>query len=280
VGEPWSTEIPTAARLLRAGRAVAMTGAGVSTASGLPDFRSPGGLWAGVDPMKVASRTAFERTPEAFYAFYRKRLDTLGRAAPNPAHVALAALERAGRLYGVITQNVDGLHQAAGSLRVIELHGNLREALCTGCGVVRPIAAIRDALLAGTLPRCAICGAILKPNVVLFEDLLPQQAWAVATLMARASRVMLVAGSSLQVTPAAWLPQETLDAGGQLIIVNQEPTPYDRRAAVALHGPAEQILPAIAAAAGTEVEEGSGSSQNVEPPGRPGDPGPMCFDPC
>ncbi len=251
MSEDWTAEIEAAAALLRAARrAVAMTGAGVSTASGLPDFRSPGGLWAGVDPMKVASRSAFERGPEAFYAFYRERLDTLGLAAPNPAHVALAALEHAGRLHGVITQNVDGLHQAAGTERVVELHGNLREALCVGCGAIRPIQVIRKALEAGGLPRCATCGAMLKPNVVLFEDLLPERAWAAATLAARASEVMLVAGSSLQVTPAAWLPQETLDAGGRLIIVNQEPTSYDRRAAIVLHGPAEGILPAIAAAVG------------------------------
>jgi len=266
------TDILAAAKLLGGGRAVAMTGAGVSTASGLPDFRSSGGFWAGVDPMKVASRTAFERTPEAFYAFYRRRIDTLDRAAPNPAHVALAALERAGLLDGVITQNVDGLHQAAGSAHVIELHGNLREALCVGCGTVRPIAAIRDALASGTLPRCDSCGALLKPHIVLFEEMLPQGAWAAATSLARASRVMLVAGSSLQVTPASWLPQDTLDAGGQVIVVNQEPTPYDRRAAVTLRGPAEQILPAIAAAAAaaataaaaTRVEEGTGSPQNID----------------
>lgn len=263
------TDILAAAQLLGGGRAVAMTGAGVSTASGLPDFRSSGGFWAGVDPMKVASRTAFERTPEAFYAFYRRRIDTLDRAAPNPAHVALAALERAGLLDGVITQNVDGLHQAAGSAHVIELHGNLREALCVGCGTVRPIAAIRDALASGTLPRCDGCGALLKPYIVLFEELLPQGAWAAATSLARASRVMLVAGSSLQVTPASWLPQDTLDAGGQVIVVNQEPTPYDRRAAVTLRGPSEQILPPIAAAAATaavatRVEEGTGSPQNID----------------
>jgi NAD-dependent deacetylase len=239
-----------------------MTGAGVSTASGLPDFRSPGGLWAGADPMRVASRTALERTPEAFFAFYRRRLDLLALAAPNPAHLALAALERAGGLSGVITQNVDGLHQAAGSSRVIELHGNLREAVCTGCAAMYPIAVLREAVQAGRLPRCAACAAMLKPNVVLFGDLLPERAWASAARLAGASRVMLVVGSSLQVTPAAWLPRETLGAGGRLIIVNQEPTPYDGRAEVALRGPAELILPAIAAAV---VEEARGSPQNVSP---------------
>ncbi len=260
----WSAELDAAAALLvAAGHAVAMTGAGVSTASGLPDFRSPGGLWAGVDPMAVASRSAFEQRPEEFYAFYRKRIDVLGLATPNPAHFALAALEKAGRMHGVITQNVDGLHQVAGAQQVIELHGNLREALCVGCLTVRPIEIIREALEAGDLPRCRTCGAMLKPNVVLFEDLLPERAWTAATLAARASDVMLVAGSSLQVTPAGWLPQETLDRGGRLVIVNQEATPYDRRAAVVLHGPAERILPALAAAVGARVEEGVSRSQNA-----------------
>ncbi|MGQ0551035.1 MAG: SIR2 family NAD-dependent protein deacylase [Armatimonadota bacterium] len=239
--------IAAAAGLLRAARrAVAFTGAGVSTASGLSDFRSPTGVWANVDPMKVASRSAFERRPEEFYAFYRTRLEVLAQAAPNPAHHALAAMERAGRLSAVITQNVDGLHQAAGSTAVIEVHGNLREAVCTACGEVRPIGVIRAALDAGTLPRCPDCAGILKPNVVLFEDVLPMRAWLAAEQAARAGDVMLIVGSSLQVYPAASLPEETLDAGGRLIIVNREPTPFDSRAAVAIHGEAAEILPQIA----------------------------------
>ncbi|MGH2375256.1 MAG: SIR2 family NAD-dependent protein deacylase [bacterium] len=239
--------IAAAAGLLRAARrAVAFTGAGVSTASGLSDFRSPTGVWAHVDPMKVASRSAFERQPEEFYAFYRTRLEVLAQAAPNPAHDALAALERARRLAAVITQNVDGLHQAAGSSTVIEVHGNLREAVCTACGVVRPIGVIRAALDAEMLPRCADCTGVLKPNVVLFEDLLPMRAWLAAEEAARRSDVMLIVGSSLQVYPAASLPEDTLDAGGRLIIVNREPTPFDDRAAVTLHGEAAEILPAIA----------------------------------
>jgi len=241
--------ITAAADLLRgARRATAFTGAGVSTASGLSDFRSPGGVWAKVDPMTVASRSAFERRPEEFYGFYRTRLDLLARAAPNPAHRALAAMERAGRLQTVITQNVDGLHQAAGSTVVIEVHGNLREAVCTGCGMIRPIAAIRQALEDGRLPHCPDCAAILKPNVVLFDDLLPVRAWLAAEQAAATSDVMLIVGSSLQVYPAASLPEETLAAGGSLIIVNRERTPFDPRAAVTLHGEAAEILPAIAAA--------------------------------
>ena len=243
--------IAAAAEILReARRAVALTGAGVSTASGLPDFRSPGGLWDGVDPMEVASRSALERRPQAFYAFYRQRLDRLAHAAPNPAHHALAALHHAGRLGAVITQNVDGLHQAAGSPAVIEVHGNLREAVCIGCGLVGTIDAVHEALDVGALPRCADCGALLKPNVVLFEDLLPQEAWRQAMEAARSADVMLIAGSSLQVVPAAYLPEETLEAGGRLIIVNREPTPFDARAAVVVAGEVEHMLPAIASALG------------------------------
>ncbi len=241
--------VAAAAALLRsARRAVALTGAGISTESGLPDFRSAGGLWEGMDPMAVASRSALERTPEVFYAFYRRRLERLGGATPNPAHVALAALKPAGRLGTVITQNVDGLHQAAGSFDVIELHGNLREAVCIGCGMVSPISLLLVALDAGRLPRCEDCGRLLKPNVVLFEDLLPERAWRAALLAVRASDVMLVVGSSLQVTPAASLPQETLDRGGRLIIVNRESTAYDDQAAVTIHGEAGRVLPAIVAA--------------------------------
>ncbi|MDR7483376.1 MAG: NAD-dependent protein deacylase [Armatimonadota bacterium] len=238
------------ARLRKARAAVAFTGAGISTASGLPDFRSPQGLWATVDPATVASRSAFERDPRRFYQFYRERLDRLRHAAPNAAHHAIAALERAGRLRGVITQNVDGLHQAAGSRRVIELHGNLREAVCPRCEELWPIAVVVEALAQDRVPLCQRCGAVLKPNVVLFEDLLPARAWQAAAALARAADVMLVVGSSLQVTPAAYLPQDTLDAGGVLVIVNREPTPYDDRAAVVLRADAALVLPAIAAALG------------------------------
>jgi NAD-dependent deacetylase len=256
--------VASAAALLRStGRAVALTGAGISTESGLPDFRSPGGLWANVDPMAIASRSALERRPEAFYEFYRSRLSQLGQAQPNAGHVALAALERAGRLHAVITQNVDGLHQAAGSRQVIELHGNLREAACTGCGAIGSISLIVEALEAGALPRCGRCDGVLKPNVVLFEDLMPEGPWERAVLAARACDVMLVVGSSLQVTPAAYLPQEALDHGGRLIIINREATPYDRFATVTIEGDAGQVLPRMVAAVCAGVrEEGSSQAPN------------------
>lgn len=243
--------VAVAAALLRSARcAVALTGAGISTESGLPDFRSHDGLWANVDPMEIASRAALKHRPEAFYEFYRHRLSKLGQAQPNAGHRALAALERAGRLQTVITQNVDGLHQAAGSSQVIELHGNLREAACIGCGAVGPIDRLLGALESGVLPRCQRCGALLKPNVVLFEDLMPEGPWQRAVLAARACQVMLVVGSSLQVTPAAWLPQEALDRGGRLVIVNREATAYDARAAVTLQGEAGPLLSLLAAELG------------------------------
>jgi NAD-dependent deacetylase len=198
----------------------------------------------------IASRSALERRPEAFYEFYRQRLARLAGALPNAAHHALAGLERAGRLRTIITQNVDGLHQAAGSADVIELHGNLRESACIRCGTTGSIALLTGPLEDGRLPRCDRCGGLLKPNVVLFEDLMPEAAWRRATQAARACDLMLVVGSSLQVTPAAYLPQETVDRGGRLVIVNREPTPYDGRAAVVVHGDAGRVLPAVVAALG------------------------------
>jgi NAD-dependent deacetylase len=232
--------------VLRGGRhVVAFTGAGASTESGLPDFRSPGGVWASIDPSKVASRSAAQRWPKQFYEFYRARLEMLAQAAPNPAHLALARLERAGRLRSVITQNVDGLHQRAGSRHVIELHGNLREAACLRCRRVFPIARIREALDADTLPQCDACGGMLKPNVVLFEEALPEPAWEAALAAARRCDVMVVIGSSLLVTPAAYVPSEAVEHGARLIIVNREPTPYDDAAVVLLRGDAGRFVPAL-----------------------------------
>ena len=237
-----------AAALFRGARcAVALTGAGLSTESGLPDFRSPGGLWAGVDPMRVASLTAFRDRPEDFYAFYRKRLSLLRHAVPNPAHLALARLERIGRLQAVITQNVDGLHHAAGSQRVLEVHGTLRRAACPDCGRRTDIAVLDEALADGRVPRCETCGGAMKPDVVLFEELLPLDVFAEAEALCRRADLLLVVGSSLQVTPVAYLPQTVLDSGGRLIIVNHESTPFDPDAAVLIRSSAGMALPDLVA---------------------------------
>lgn len=248
--------VEVAARILtRARTGVALTGAGMSTESGLPDFRSPGGLWANYDPLEVATLSAFQRAPKKFYDFYRARLLLLAGAEPNPGHYALAQLEARGVLAAVITQNVDGLHHAAGSRRVIELHGNLREAACIRCGWVGPISVIREALNLGTLPECERCGGRLKPNVVLFEELLPETAYLAAEEACRRADALLVVGSSLQVTPAAWLPEVAHRHGAAVIILNDEPTAMDHLASVLLRGRVGEVLPTLARAVEAKMQE-------------------------
>jgi NAD-dependent deacetylase len=208
----------------------------VSTESGIPDFRSAGGIWAQFDPYEVASIDGFQRDPERVWEFYGLRLGVLRDAQPNPAHLALARLEAEGLLAAVITQNVDGLHRAAGSREVIEVHGTIATASCPRCG------RRDDPRQLLPLPRCADCGAVLKPDVVMFGELLDPDVIDRATQLAREAKLLLVVGSSLQVWPVAGLPEETLAAGGALAIVNREPTPYDDRAAFVAHGSAGEIL--------------------------------------
>jgi NAD-dependent deacetylase len=242
-------EVERAAALLRGGRMnVALTGAGVSTESGLPDFRSKDGLWAGTDPARVASLSAFRRDPGAFYEFYTNRLEALARAAPNPAHRAIARLEALDAVHLVVTQNVDGLHQQAGSRRVAEVHGNLREARCAGCGAIEPIETMATLLRAGAPPRCRGCGGWLRPNVVLFEELLPAPAYEQAEAACRECGVLLVVGSSLEVYPVAGLPALAVECGARLIIVNREATPCDGLADLVLRGEAGTVIPQIAGA--------------------------------
>jgi NAD-dependent deacetylase len=228
------------AELIRANQpCVVLTGAGVSTESGIPDFRSPDGIWAQYDPYEVASIEAFHRHPERVWEFYERRLDVLADAAPNPAHVALAELESRGLVQAVITQNVDRLHAAAGSREVIEVHGSIATAVCLGCG--RPEERVRELL---PLPRCADCDAVLKPGVVMFGELLPSEAIDRATALAQNAELLLVVGTSLEVWPVAALPDETLAHGGRLAIVNRDPTPYDARADLVIHDSAGEVLAA------------------------------------
>lgn len=255
-------EVRLAAGLLQRSRWTAvLTGAGVSTESGLPDFRSPGGLWTGVDPARVASLSAFERDPDAFYSFYRTRLGMLGTAAPNAAHKAIAHLEALGLVQVVITQNIDGLHQLSGSHEVVEVHGNLREARCSGCGEITPISEMAVQLERGARPRCARCGALLRPNVVLFEEMLPLDAYARAEEACRRCAVLVVVGSSLEVYPVAGLPQLAQSRGAHLVIVNREPTGYDDGASVVLRGAAGKILPEIVAAVEAELTKSAGAPE-------------------
>jgi NAD-dependent deacetylase len=224
---------------------VVLTGAGVSTESGIPDFRSPTGIWAEYDPMEYASIWAFEANPEKVWEFYGRRLGVLVDAEPNSAHLALAELERRGLVAAVVTQNIDRLHERAGSADVVEVHGSIRTASCRTCGLRVPMEELVPRLPA---PGCEACGSVLKPDVVMFGELMPERETERAFELARGAALLLVVGSSLEVYPVAALPEETLAAGGALAIVNRGPTPYDGDAAVRVDGPAGEVLPAVVAA--------------------------------
>jgi NAD-dependent deacetylase len=241
------------AELIReAGSVVALTGAGISVPSGIPDFRSPGtGLWTGVDPMEVAHINVFRSDPERFWHFYGNRFQTLESKEPNGAHRALAGLERAGLVSAVITQNIDRLHAKAGSHDLVEVHGSIEHSSCLRCRASYPLPEVRSRQAADEagVPRCD-CGAPLKPGVVLFGEYLPVAALTRAEHLAAAADLMLCIGSSLEVYPVAQLPQTTLDAGGQIAIITQGPTPYDGSAAARCGGDVEAEMEAIAQALG------------------------------
>jgi NAD-dependent deacetylase len=239
------------AELIRsAGSVVALTGAGISVPSGIPDFRSPGtGLWENVDPMEVAHIEVFRREPERFWHFYGDRFTKLRDKRPNGAHRALAELERRGALDAVITQNIDGLHEAAGTRELIEVHGSISHASCLECLRQYPLAETRERLADDPVgvPRCD-CGQPLKPDVVLFGEFLPMDAMASAEALCERADLLLCVGSSLEVYPVAGLPSVTLRAGGRVAIVTQGPTQYDGRAAVRLGGDVVGELEAVVAA--------------------------------
>jgi NAD-dependent deacetylase len=231
-------------------RVVALTGAGISVPSGIPDFRSPGtGLWANVNPMEVAHISVFRREPERFWGFYGARFAALRDKLPNGAHHALVELERAGRLEAVVTQNIDGLHRAAGTRDLIEVHGSIATASCLACGARYELAPVRERLAdaADGVPRCD-CGRPLKPDVVLFGELLPEAALERAFALAGSADLLLCVGSSLEVHPVAQLPGITLAAGGAVALVTQGPTPYDADAMVKLTGDVVAELDAVLAA--------------------------------
>jgi NAD-dependent protein deacetylase/lipoamidase len=224
---------------------VVLTGAGISTESGIPDFRSPTGIWAQYDPMEYATIDAFRRDPVKVWEFYALRFEVLTRAEPNPGHLALAQLERSGFVQAVVTQNIDGLHARAGSRDVIEVHGSIRTASCPACGervaLEEVVAALRDE----PAPPCPRCSAILKPDVVMFGELLPAGAMERATELARQAGLLLVVGSTLEVYPVAGLPEETVSAGGGLAIVNRGATPFDALADVRIDAAAGETLDAV-----------------------------------
>ncbi len=242
--------IRDAADILRRSRhTVALTGAGISTPSGIPDFRSPrSGLWENVDVYEVASIEGFRRRPESYYQWLRPLARLIREARPNPAHFALANMENRGRLRAVITQNIDGLHQAAGSRDVLELHGSHRELVCMDCGHVALSAGYLDRFLeTGEVPRCD-CGGVLKTGTVLFGESLPAEAMRRANEEARHCEAMIVAGTSLEVAPACDLPAVAAAHDAALIIVNRQPTDMDHRASAVFHDDVAAILPALAAA--------------------------------
>jgi NAD-dependent deacetylase len=228
------------AELVRDARSVvALTGAGISVPSGIPDFRSPGtGLWERVNPIEVAHIDAFRGDPVRFWSFYGDRFATLGGKQPNDAHRALVTLERAGKLDAVITQNVDMLHRRAGTRELVEVHGSIATCSCLGCPGAVPIeeARARMASAPDGVPRCEPCGAPLKPDVVLFGELLDEAALARARNLCEGAEVLLCIGSSLEVQPVASLPLLTREAGGRIAILTQGPTPLDELATVRCDG--------------------------------------------
>lgn len=245
-----SPAVARAIALLREAKyAVALTGAGISTPSGIPDFRSPeSGVWEHVDSMEVASIYTFRHNPRAFFDWIRPLSHKILRAQPNPAHFALAELEAHGRLQAVITQNIDLLHSKAGSQTVYEVHGSLRRATCQGCHEQTDALPMWQRFAQNNeVPTCASCGAVLKPNVVLFGEMLPMITMHLAQEAAKKCDLMLVAGSSLEVAPAGDLPTLAKQAGAKLIIVNLGPTHMDREADLLFREDVAELLPLLAA---------------------------------
>ena len=237
------------AELLRgAGSVVALTGAGVSVPSGIPDFRSPGtGLWERVDPMEVAHIDVFRTDPERFWSFYGERFALLTDKRPNDVHRALATLEAEGMLDAVITQNIDMLHRKAGTRTLVEVHGSIERCSCPACGLAVTLAQarLRRAADERGVPRCERCAAPLKPDVILFGEPLPAAAIERAQELCASADLLLCIGSSLEVHPVASLPLLTHRAGGAVAILTQGPTPLDELADVRLSGDLVDELAAL-----------------------------------
>ena len=237
--------IDAAAKLLRASRSmVALTGAGFSRPSGIPDFRSSGGLWERHNPAEVASLHSFHHTPRRFYDWFRPLVRTIEVAIPNAAHYALAQLEQERKLRALITQNIDGLHQRAGSREVYELHGHLRTARCTECEREVPTAGVMKAIDRGQIPACS-CGGVFKPDVVLFDEMLPRGLYWLAQRALDHADLMLVAGTSLEVAPVCDMPGHVKRRGAPLIVINLDETHADEHADVVIRADVAKALPLI-----------------------------------
>jgi len=226
-----------------------LTGAGISVPSGIPDFRTPGtGIWENVDPMEVAHIDSFRRDPALFWSFYRERLNALSEVAPNRAHQVVAELEAEGVVDAVVTQNIDTLHQRAGSREVIEVHGSIRTSSCEACGASVALSDLEDRFDEQGVPACPQCTSALRPDVVLFGEALPIEAMERASRLAVDADLILCIGSSLEVYPVAGLPELTMAAGGRFALVTQGPTPYDSQAEVKLSGDVVSELEELQAA--------------------------------
>jgi NAD-dependent deacetylase len=225
------------AQLIRdSDRTVALTGAGISVPSGIPDFRSPGtGMWENVDPMEVAHLDVFLNDPGRFWSYYRPRFGMLSEKQPNAAHRVLAQLEERGLLQAVITQNIDTLHRKAGSRKVVEVHGTIETSSCWECARSYPRDRVDSLFDSEGIARCE-CGGAVKPDVVLFGEMLPEDAMLEAHMLCERADLLLCVGTSLEVYPVAGLPSITRSAGGSVAIVTKGPTPYDGDAAVRLDG--------------------------------------------
>ncbi|MBN1535293.1 MAG: NAD-dependent deacylase [Anaerolineales bacterium] len=228
-------------------RVTILTGAGISTSSGIPDFRSPeSGLWEKYSPLEVASLATFRYTPDIFFHWLHPLAQIIIDAHPNPAHIALADLEKSRRDITIITQNIDGLHQKAGSTHVLEVHGNLRTLTCVSCFTQQLAEAYLDDYIKNrTIPKCPLCDHILKPDVVLMGEQLPARTWLKAQETSKHCELMIVAGSSLEVLPVAGLPMRAIENGAHLIVVNKSRTYIDVRADIVFHENVAEILPMI-----------------------------------
>jgi NAD-dependent deacetylase len=248
ITETLTDRIKKAAQIIKNSEyTVAFTGAGISTESGIPDFRShDSGLWENVDAMAVASIYGFKHNPLAFYDWVAPLARTTLAAQPNGAHKALVALENAGYLRTVITQNIDMLHSRAGTTSLFEIHGHMREATCISCfKIINAESILNQFLEDGNVPRCPDCNGVMKPNVILFGEQLPIRELQGAQDAARKCDLMIIVGSSLEVAPASDIPILAKRTGAQLIIVNLDPTPADGMASVVIHGRAAEVLPQI-----------------------------------
>lgn len=237
--------------LVNARSAVVLTGAGVSVPSGIPDFRTPEtGMWANVDPMEVAHIDTFHNDPERFWSFYGERFASLGDKRPNAAHDVLVDFERRGLIDAVITQNIDRLHHMAGTEDLIEVHGSIEHSRCLDCGASYELEWVRDQASANGIPRCDQCEAAspLKPDVVLFGEMLPEAAIQRAFALAGDADLLIAIGSSLVVHPVAGLPTITLRSGGEVALITNGPTPFDGEALVKLGGDVEEELTALLSA--------------------------------